>query len=198
MIAGAPCAWGDPAESSASSTKTAKTESKKTEKKRRGLFGFFKRKPVAAKSASAKKQGEEESSERRRKTFVTTQDRVPFYRWGPIQVGGPDRFLADKLLVVVVKEDKGWTEIVLDNGEKGVVPSDQLRKAKASDFPVQVAKKKPKAKPSKEVVVFENVPAPPLPELEAFDLGELEQPVVIDVMDNPLLFPAVLPEDLPN
>ena len=198
VVAVAPIAWGEPADQAAPTTKNVKAKAEKSGEKRGGFFGLFKRKSEKTKPAVDEVKEEGDSSDRRRKTFVTKSDRVPFYRWGPIQPGGPDRFLGDELLVVVVKEDGEWTEIRLDNGETGVVASDELRKAKASDFPVPIVKKKPKAKPSKSVVVFENVPAPPLPELEAFDLGDLELPPLIDVTDNPLLFPPVLPEDLPE
>ena len=202
VIAVAPCAWGETPDQPAPSATNSKAEAEKPKKKRRGLFGLFKRKAAEAEPAKAEKKDEGDSSERRRNTFVTKKDKVPFYRWGPIQAGGPDRHLEGELLVVVVKDDGEWADIVLDTGETGVVPSDELRKAKASDFPVQVVKKTPKrkvkSKPSKAVVVFEKVPAPPLPELEDFDLGDLEMPPIIDVADNPLLFPPILPEDIPE
>ncbi len=81
--------------------------------------------------------GTRKSGAARADQFVITKNFVGFYKKGPMQQRKPDEELLNGTLVTVMRMRKGWTDVRLKSGEEGCVSTDFLRKAMASDFPVE-------------------------------------------------------------
>lgn len=69
--------------------------------------------------------------------FVVTEDETRLYEDGPLQPHPTDLKLDAGAIVSIVKWRRGWSDVRLESGEFGTIATDLLRKAKASDFPVE-------------------------------------------------------------
>src|SRR5690606_3214886 len=62
------------------------------------------------------------------------EDQAALYDFGPSQAGGPSLRLPYGTVVKVVRKERGWTRVELENGMSGYVGNDQLRPAELADF----------------------------------------------------------------
>ncbi len=90
-------------------------------------------KPAAQEASEAPVPGADSRVDK----YVTIEEDVKFFRDGPLQIRPADRILAKGSIVRLVYERRGWSDVVLESGDFGTVATEVLRKAKASDFPVE-------------------------------------------------------------
>jgi hypothetical protein len=126
---------------------------------------------------------------------VVTEDEVDCYRDGPLQVQAPEHVLSEGDLVSVVVWRKSWCDVQLESGEIGVVATDQIRKAKASDLPVEelaiealenLDRIAGAAISADDIPLLEPVLHPPLPEADTGMDG-----LPLDPGTSPLLLPPL-------
>ncbi len=79
-------------------------------------------------------------------------EETEFFRYGPSQPGRPDELPAQTTFKVLKKEESGYSEVVLDDGRRGFIATEDIR----------VAPPTAKAVPRDEL--FPPAVEPPLPE----------------------------------
>ncbi|CAN5305773.1 hypothetical protein BH23VER1_BH23VER1_33520 [soil metagenome] len=127
--------------------------------------------------------------------FVVIEEGAKFYRDGPLQIRPPDRRLGKGAIVQLVNERRGWSDVVLESGDFGTIGTDSLRKAKASDFPVEEIVVTPADGTDSVASVsrgktLDDVPVVPLAAPDLPTQGEIDD---LEQFASPLLLPP-LPE----
>jgi hypothetical protein len=83
--------------------------------------------------------------------MVVCEDRTPFYRRGPAQGAGPDRYLAKGEEVIVSRKEFGYSFVTLKDGTKGYLANEVLASAPP--------RKTPATEPKSESISFDQEPS---------------------------------------
>jgi uncharacterized protein YgiM (DUF1202 family) len=67
--------------------------------------------------------------------FVVKVEKTYFYHIGPAQASGPDLQLFKGQRLTVIKRDFGYSQVVLDDGQSGYVPTEDLTPAPPDSTP---------------------------------------------------------------
>lgn len=99
--------------------------------------------------------------------YVVTARKSMFYHYGPAQASGPDGQLAKGTQLTVSKREPGYSQVILDDGRTGYVPTEDiapaLPEAAATPPPAKSRRDRPEPMPPPGPITPLPLPEQPTP-----------------------------------